>query len=289
MTEPFAEDGARPYDVDYPEAFTALMRTGWLDLPLSVDRHPAAENLARRRAAVAAAIPGEFLVVPAGRPKIRSNDTFHPFRPSADFAWLTGEHEAGSVVIIDPDGGATLYVRPHSDRDSDAFYRNAAHGELWVGRRPSLPEKTEELGIPTADLAELPAALARLAPASTRVLRGLDPSVDAAVRRWDSGEAGARETELAATLSELRLAKEAWEIEQLQQAIDATVLGFGTWPGSCRPTVGSPSASSRGSSGSARATTATGSAIRPLWAAPRTRRSSTGDETMGALSRVSCC
>jgi Xaa-Pro aminopeptidase len=226
MTEPFAEDGARPYDVEYPEAFTDLMRTGWLDLPLPVDRHPAAENLARRRAALAAAIPGEYLVVAAGRPKIRSNDTFHPFRPGADFAWLTGEHEAGSVVIIDPDGEATLYVRPHTDRSTDAFYRNAVHGELWVGRRPTLQEKTEELGIRTADLAELPAALARLAPASARVLRGLDPSVDAAVRRWDTGEAGARETELAATLSELRLAKEAWEIEQLQQAIDATVLGF---------------------------------------------------------------
>jgi Xaa-Pro aminopeptidase len=226
MTEPFAEDGSRPYDVEYPEVFRELMRQGWLEAAVPVTPHPAVGDFARRRAALAAAVPGEFLVVPAGRAKIRNNDTFFPFRPGSDFLWLTGEVEASSVVILDPDGGATLYLRPHGDRDNDAFYRNAAHGELWVGRRPTLTEKTESLGIRAADLAELPEALAGLAPARTRVLRGLDPVVDAAVRRWDRGEAGARDTELAAVLSELRLPKDPWEIDQIQQAVDATVRGF---------------------------------------------------------------
>jgi Xaa-Pro aminopeptidase len=226
MTEPIAADGSRPYDVQYPEAFREFMRQGWLDAPMPVTRHPAADRLARRRAALAAAIPGEYLVIPAGTPKIRNNDVFHPFRPGSDFVWLTGETEAGSVVIIDPDGEATLYIRPHTNRDTDEFYRNAAHGELWVGRRATLAEKTEELGIRTAPLADLPEALARLAPARTRVLRGLDPGVDAAVRRWDGGEPGARDRELAYTLAELRLPKDPWEIEQIQQAVDATVRGF---------------------------------------------------------------
>lgn len=227
MTEPFAPDGSRPYDVDYPETFRELMRQGWLDTPEPVTRHPAAAIMAQRRAALAAAIPGEFLVIPAGRTKIRSNDTYFPFRPGSDFVWLTGELEADSVLIIDPDGAATLYVRPHTSRDSDAFYRNAAHGELWVGRRPTLAEKSEQLGVTAVDQAELPEALARLAPARTRVLRGLDPSVDAAVRPWGRSEAGAtRDAELAATLSELRLPKDPWEIEQIQQAVDATVRGF---------------------------------------------------------------
>jgi len=221
-----AEDGSRPYDVDYPEAFQEMMRQGWLEAPRTVDRSPAAGHLARRRADLATTIPGEFLVIPAGLAKIRANDTAFPFRPGSDFVWLTGERQADSAVVIDPDGEATLYFRPHTTRGTDEFYRNAAHGELWVGRRPTLAEKTEELGIRTADLAALPEALARLAPARTRVLRGLDPAVDAAVRPYDSDEAGTRDGELAHTLSELRLPKDPWEIDQIQQAVDATVRGF---------------------------------------------------------------
>src|SRR5262249_35970855 len=106
-------DGSRPYDVDYPEAFRELMRQGWLDLPLTVSRHTAADHHARRRGAVAAALPGEFLVIPAGRMKIRANDSAYPFRPGSDFVWLTGNQEPGAVLVIDPDGGSTLYVRPH--------------------------------------------------------------------------------------------------------------------------------------------------------------------------------
>lgn len=221
-----AEDGSRPYDVDYPEAFREFMRQGWLEQPLAVRRLDAADHHARARAALAAALPGEFLVIPSGNPRVRANDTFHPFRAGSDLVWLTGEQEPGAVVVLDPDGEATLYIRPHTSRDTDEFYRNAAYGELWVGRRRTLAERSEELGIRTADLATLPEALARLAPARTRVLRGLDATVDAAVLRYDTGAPGTRDRELAEHLAELRLAKDPWEVAQLQAAVDATVLGF---------------------------------------------------------------
>src|SRR5690348_6435124 len=180
--QPPAEDGSRPYDVDYPDAFKELMRQGWADVPQPVQRSPWADQHASRRAALAAAFPGEHLVIPTGRDKVRNNDAFYPFRPGSDFVWLTGEHGTGSVLLVDPDGGATLYLRPHTTRDTDEFYRNAAFGELWVGRRRSLAETTEELGVRSANLADLPAALARLAPATTRVLRGMDAGVDAQIR-----------------------------------------------------------------------------------------------------------
>jgi Xaa-Pro aminopeptidase len=221
-----AQDGSRPYDVDYPDALKELMRQGWLDAPLAVSRRASADHHARRRDAVAAAFAGEFLVIPAGRDHVRSNDTFYPFRPGSDFVWLTGESEPGSTVVIDPNGAATLYVRAHTNRDTDEFYRNAAFGELWVGRRRSLAERTEELGVPTAPLSSLPETLAGLAPARTRVLRGLDATVDSAVLPYDSAEQGVRDRELAQTLSELRLPKDPWEIAQIQEAVDATVRGF---------------------------------------------------------------
>jgi Xaa-Pro aminopeptidase len=221
-----AEPGTRPYDVDYPEAFKAFMRTGWGESPLSVTRRPEADRYAKRRAAIASAFPGETLVVPSGREKVRANDTLYPFRPGSDFMWLTGEHDPDSVLVIDAGGEATLYVRPRSPRDTDEFFRNAVYGELWVGRRHTLGEKSEELGVRTAAISGLGEALASLAPARTRVLRGYDAAVDAAVQPYDTTEPGLRDRELAHTFSELRLVKDEWEIAQLQDAIDATVRGF---------------------------------------------------------------
>ena len=133
--------------------------------------------------------------------------------------------------MLRPNGSghdAVLYMRPRSSRQTDEFFRSR-HGELWVGRRHTLSEKSTELGLPTADLTELDAALADLAPGRTRVLRGFDPAVDAAVRPYDGarGEGQpARDRELAIAISEFKLVKEEWEIAQLQDAIDATVRGF---------------------------------------------------------------
>ncbi|HLT10838.1 MAG TPA: aminopeptidase P family protein [Micromonosporaceae bacterium] len=229
------EEGVRPYDADLPEKLKEFMRSGWIDAPLEVSRRPEADHHARRRAALSAAFPGETLVIPTGREKVRANDTTYRFRPGSDFMWLTGEHDPDSVLIIRPDGEATLYIRPRSPRDTDEFFRNARYGELWIGRRHTLEEKATELGIATASLADLGDALASLAPAKTRVLRGYDPAVDRAVLPYGSGDGGGstdlsggsnRDRELAERLSELRLVKDEWEIAQLQAAVDATVRGF---------------------------------------------------------------
>jgi Xaa-Pro aminopeptidase len=54
------------------------------------------------------------------------------------------------------------------------------------------------------------------------VHRGVDPDVDALVPVHDEQA----EKELAVHLAEMRLVKDGWEIDQLQDAIDATALGF---------------------------------------------------------------
>ena len=226
-TDSTKEPGPRSND-DFPEKLKEFMRTGWLDSRLDVSPRAEAPNHAKRREQLVAAFPGETLVIPSGREKVRANDTLYRFRPGSDFMWLTGEHDPEAVLIVRPDG-ATLYIRPRSPRDTDEFFRSAAYGELWIGRRHTLEEKRAELGIETDSLANLGAALAALAPARTRVLRGYDQMVDAAVLPYDTGDAamaGTRDGELATKLSEMRLVKDEWEIAQLQSAIDATVLGF---------------------------------------------------------------
>jgi Xaa-Pro aminopeptidase len=214
------KDGTESHDPMYPEKFLEFMRTGWRDTELVTAQATGAPNFAKRRATLAAAFPGETLVIPSGHEMVRANDTSFPFRPGSDFFYLTGEHDPESVLILRSDGSAVLYVRPRSPRDTDEFFKDRIYGELWIGRRHTLAEKTAELGIETANLADLP--LDELAPARTRVLRGLDPHVDGRVRQTDPG----RDAELAWVISEMKLVKDEWEIAQLQDAIDATVRGF---------------------------------------------------------------
>jgi Xaa-Pro aminopeptidase len=215
------------HDPDFPKALLAFMRESWHDTTLDVKPVEGAPNFAARRAALSAAFAGQTLVIPSGREQRRANDTNYSFRPGTDFVWLTGEHDPDSVLIMHATGtsghDATLYVRPRSPRDTDEFFRDRAYGEVWIGRRHTLVEKSSELGIAAAHLDTLATALGDCAPGRTRTLRGFDPDVDRAVAVFGDGAA---DRELATTLSELRLVKDSWELAQLQDAIDATVRGF---------------------------------------------------------------
>ena len=58
---------------------------------------------AERRARVSAAFPGQRLIIPAGSPKQRSNDTDYAFRAHSAFSYLTGwgsDSEPGAVLVL---------------------------------------------------------------------------------------------------------------------------------------------------------------------------------------------
>lgn len=132
------------------------MNEGWDDTERD-DLKPIAQaaHTARRRAELSARFPGERLVIPAGRLKVRANDTYYRFRPSSDYAYLTGDQTENGVLVLEPreDGGhtATAYVLPRSDRENGEFWLSA-RGELWDGRRNSLGENAQLLGLPCADV-----------------------------------------------------------------------------------------------------------------------------------------
>jgi len=210
------------HDLPVSDRLAEFMRTGWADTEArDLTQLENAPFHARRRAALSALFPGETLVVPSGQLKVRNNDCDYEFRPGTDFAYLTGEYEPGSVLVL-AGSDATLYRRPRSSRETDEFFRSR-DGELWVGRRWSLAETQIRLGIACADVADLEKVLTELDPAATRVVRGFDAAVDAAVGTTDDGF---RDGALVAALSELRLVKDDWEIAQLVDAADATVRGF---------------------------------------------------------------
>ncbi len=210
--------GTASHDQGVPSAYSAFMRTGWGDRELDLPPHPVTAWARARRERLGDLLPGERLVVPSGTYKQRSNDTDYRFRPQTAHTHLSGNQTSDAVLVLE-DGEATLFARPRSSRDSDEFFRDRVYGELWAGRRPSLHEMSGSLGLTCRHIDELPAALA--ASGKTRVLRGVDASVDALVPS-DEG----RDVELATLLAELRLVKDDWEVEQLQEACDATTLGF---------------------------------------------------------------
>src|SRR3954447_8191691 len=234
-------------------AFKAFIARGWAPRPPELPaRAEAAPYAAARRDAVSAAYPGERLVVPAGGLKVRSNDTDYVFRPHSAFAHLTGlgaDREPDSVLVLEPrEGGgheAVLYFRPRAGRDTQEFYADARYGELWVGVRPSLEEIEAELGLTARHLDELPEAVGKdVGTVRVRVLRDADPAVTArvdevrgqastsdetSVQEQDGDQVEddvAADEQLAVTLSELRLTKDEWEVEQLRQACAATAEGF---------------------------------------------------------------
>jgi Xaa-Pro aminopeptidase len=213
-----AQPATGTHDQPVPEAYAAFMRQGWGERELELPRHELADWSAARRSRLAEAFPGERLVVPAGGYQVRSNDTDYRFRAATAHVYLCGNQTSDAVLVLE-DGEAVLYARPRSSRQTDEFFRDRRYGELWAGRRPSLQEMTDSLGLEVRHLGELEERLGR--SAKTRVLREVDAVVDRSVPA-DPG----RDADFARVLSEMRLVKDEWELGQLREACDITALGF---------------------------------------------------------------
>ncbi|MFT4229826.1 MAG: aminopeptidase P family protein [Microbacterium sp.] len=191
----------------FPQGFLDAISTGWAERPESTPPARAqAPFAARRRDAVSGAFPGKRLVVPAGSLKQRSNDTDYPFRAHSAFSHLTGwgsDSEPDSVLVFDPvEGGhdVTLYFRERADRTTPEFYSDATIGEFWIGPRPAREGVAADLGVATAHVDDF-------APGDDDLVVGEDP-------------------ELTRFVSELRLVKDEYEIEQLRLAVAVTARGF---------------------------------------------------------------
>jgi Xaa-Pro aminopeptidase len=227
------------------EAFKRFIASGWGPRPDGVPaRSEAAGWAAARREKLSAQFPGERLVLPAGGLRVRSNDTDYRFRPHSAFAHLTGlgtDQEPDAVLVLEPrseDEGsptghdALLFFRPRADRDAEEFYADARYGELWVGVRPTLEEIAALTGLDVRHLDELAVALRKDVGEGgvvVRVVRGADETVDELLdeaRGLDEEDERQADAELTRALSELRLVKDEFEIEQMRLAVAATARGF---------------------------------------------------------------
>lgn len=215
---PRPQDAAKAsHDFVPPGALVEFMSSDWIDRPAAHDVHPEAERFAQRRAALSKAYPGEYLVVPAGRERVRANDTFFRFRPSSDFAYLAGGGEPGAALILEPEGSGhrSLLFVPAHNRGKPEFFTDRVYGELWVGRHRGVEESRAYHAVdecrPMASLGEYLTEL-RDAEYPRRTLRGLDDEIDERFERTD------RDDDLAEHLSEMRLIKDEYELAELRKA-----------------------------------------------------------------------
>ena len=207
MTDASQDKGATRSRTPHSKEFLDYISSGWDDKAATkVSTDKVAPFAKKRRQALAKAFPGKIVVIEAGAPKTRSNDTEYRYRPHAAFAHLTGwgsRTVADSVLVIDTKQNKDiLFLRPTAGKDSDEFFANSAIGEFWVGARPTLEEIASLLDIETRELAELDA-----------FLEGTD-------------KLDLENQELAQFVSELRLVKDSYEIEQMRIAVAASVSGF---------------------------------------------------------------
>lgn len=226
--------------------FKKFMGANWGSRPTDgYTRTEAAPYASTRREKLGALFPEVRLVIPAGSLVTRNNDCDYRFRPHSAFAHLTGlgtDRQPNAVLVLNPVAAgqtgeathtATIYFRPRASRQSEEFYANARYGELWVGVRPSLEEFERMSGIHCENLDVLPEALAKDAgPVKLALVATSDTEATDLVNRVrndagiDAQEAAKLDAKLEEAASELRLCKDAWEVDQMRHAIAATKEGF---------------------------------------------------------------
>lgn len=191
----------------FPQGFLDTISEGWGSRPeTTTPPRDAARFAAARRERLSREFRGRRLVIPAGSLKQRSNDTDYPFRAHSAFSHLTGwgsDAVPDSVLVFEPTAeghDVTLYLRDRADRTTAEFYADASVGEFWIGPRPALADVAADLGVATAHLADIE-------------LRADDLVVEA-------------DPDLTRAVSELRLTKDEYEIEQMRLAVAATARGF---------------------------------------------------------------
>ncbi|MGB3955147.1 MAG: aminopeptidase P N-terminal domain-containing protein, partial [Brooklawnia sp.] len=217
----------------FSEAFKQFIQADWAPYDETAPKAlPGAIAAAAHRAKLSELYPGERLIIPAGGLKVRNNDCDYRFRPHSAFTWLTGlgtDREPDAVLVMEPAAGgheATLYFHPRVPRTDEEFYADSRYGEMWVGQRESLAEMAALARMRTADIDDLQPALQLMASTTpTRMLREANPELADKLDSW-RGRAEQQDADFVVALSELRLIKDAFEIDQLKQACKATAVGF---------------------------------------------------------------
>lgn len=110
------------------DAFKEFMTTGWDDNEPAIEPLESSAYIQARLETLGKAFPGERIVIPAGQPKVRSNDCDYAFRPDTTFAYYTGlgeDYEAGAVLVLNPVAADSPSPRPGKPMSRRCSWRHA--------------------------------------------------------------------------------------------------------------------------------------------------------------------
>ncbi|MDQ0627794.1 Xaa-Pro aminopeptidase [Pantoea agglomerans] len=196
--------------------------------------------LQRRQALLAKMVPGSAALIFAAPEVMRSNDTEYPFRQSSDFWYFTGFNEPQALlVLIKSDENHNHSVLFNRVRDPAA--------ETWSGRRLGQEAAPDKLGVdralPWNDIGDqlhlllngldvVYHAQGEYAHADTLVFSALDK-----LRRGFRQHLSAPDTltDWRPWVHEMRLFKDADEIELLRRAGKISALAHTRAMQACRP------------------------------------------------------
>lgn len=176
-----------------------------------------AQRRARLSRALAAA-GGGVAVLPTAPERTRNADSEHPYRHDSAFYYLTGFTEPGAWLLLDASGKSLLLCRP---KDTER--------ELWDGLRLGPDAAPTELGVdegrPVGELDTLLPQWLANQPAvwfpfgddglAARINGWLDA---VRARAWTGIGVPAQQRDLSGLLGELRLFKDASEVELMRRA-----------------------------------------------------------------------
>lgn len=227
-------DSSKPlkasHDSDAPANLISFMLKSWkpssTKLPKPLKN---AANFKKRREALSRRFPGEFLIIPTGHFKVRSNDDLYRFRPSSDFFYLTGNQEPDCVLVMLPEGEShrhVMFVEPNPGKTDPTFFTDRVKGELWEGARLGVENSAVFYGLECRGLPDVNSVLVEASKSQRgfRVLRSFSEKTEAALPL--SGAQPTKDQQLATVLSEMRLLKDKEEIKELQTVVNATKRGF---------------------------------------------------------------
>ncbi len=161
---------------------------------------------------------GGVAIVPTAPEQRRNGDNDFPYRPGSDFHYLTGFAEPGAWLLLDADGRSTLVCRPKD-----------VERELWDGLRLGPDAAPAVLGVDAAvALDALDATMVASLADQPAVWWSFEtPRLGDRIAGWlerirSHGRAGAEpptvQRDLAPLLAEMRLHKDAGEIEAMRRA-----------------------------------------------------------------------
>jgi Xaa-Pro aminopeptidase len=194
---------------------------------------------ARRRAAVLERLGDGVMLLPAAPHALRSADSEYPYRADSDLYYLTGFDEPEALLVLAP--------RHASERAVLFLRKRDREREIWNGKRLGVEAAPAALGVdaayPIDELAQrLPDYLIGAERAFVRLgaNEAFERQVFAAVgaaraRTRRGGIAPAAYVDPGTILHELRLRKDAAEIETMRRAAAITGLGHAAGMRATRP------------------------------------------------------